>query len=66
MLRKLMFIMVAIAAVGTAALTPTPASAWHGGWHGGGWHGGGWHGGWRGGGWGYGRGWCYYHPYRCR
>jgi hypothetical protein len=32
------------------------------------WWGPGWRGrGWRyGGGWGYGRRWCFYHPYRCR
>lgn len=46
MLRKLS--LVAVAALGLAALAPTSASAAH--WHGGGWHGGGHHhGGW---GWG--------------
>jgi hypothetical protein len=71
MVRKLTFAVVAAAALGTAALAPTSASAWHGGW--GGWHGG-FHGGWGYGGWGYGgyrlyggydSDWCYYHPYRC-
>jgi len=67
MFRKITFALVAVAALSTAALAPTSASAW--GW-GGGWHGGyghGWGHGWgyRGFGWGYGRGWCYWHPYRC-
>ncbi len=70
MLRKLTLSLVAVAALGTAAMAPTSASAW--GWHGGGWRGG-WHGGWhRGWGWGGprfiagpGYGWCYWHPYRC-
>jgi Spy/CpxP family protein refolding chaperone len=67
MFRKLTIAVVAAAALGTAAMAPTTASAW--GWHGGGWHGG-WHHGW-GGGWGYRawgyrpHGWCFYHPYRC-
>ena len=72
MLRKFTLALVAVAALGTAAIAPTSASAWgwHGGWHG--WHGGGW--GYRGWGFGgprfvvgpgYGRGWCYWHPYRC-
>lgn len=67
MLRKLTLALVAVAALGTAAMAPTSASAW--GWHGR-WHGG-WHGGWhRGWGWGPrfyggGPGWCYWHPYRC-
>ena len=43
MLRKTMFALAALLAIGTAALAPTSASAhwggWHGGWHG--WHG--WH-----------------------
>ena len=43
MLRKLSLAAVAAVALGAAALTPTPASAW-GGWHGG-YHAG-WHGGW--------------------
>jgi hypothetical protein len=49
MLRKLGLVVVAAASLGAAALAPTQASAWGGGWHGGGWHGGGWHrGGWGG------------------
>jgi hypothetical protein len=71
MFRKLTIAFVAAAALGTAAMAPTTASAWgwgHGGWHGG-WHHG-WGGGWGYRGWGYrayggGPGWCYYHPYRC-
>jgi hypothetical protein len=66
MFRKLTLALVAAAALGTAALAPTSASAWwHGGWHR-------WGGGWGGPriivapGFGYGRGWCYWHPYRCR
>jgi hypothetical protein len=51
MFRKLVLAAAATVALGAAALTPTTASAWHGG-HGGGWHGGygggGWHGGDRG------------------
>ena len=46
MFRKLVLAAAATVALGAAALTPTTASAWHGGhggWHGG--HGGGWHGG---------------------
>jgi hypothetical protein len=52
MFRKIALALVATAALGTAALAPTSASAWwHGGWHGG-WHG--WHGGWhRGYAWGW-------------
>jgi hypothetical protein len=38
MFRKISFALVAAAALGTAALTPTSASAWGGGFHGG-WHG---------------------------
>jgi hypothetical protein len=49
MLHKLSLVVVAAASLGVAALAPTSASAWNGGWHGGGWHGGGWHRGW---GWG--------------
>jgi hypothetical protein len=49
MFRKLSLAAIAAIALGTAALAPTSASAWHSGWHGGGWHGG-----WRGGGWGWG------------
>jgi len=48
MLRKLSLAAVAAMALGAAALAPTSASAWGGGFHGG-WHGGGhagWHGGW--------------------
>jgi hypothetical protein len=50
MFRKLVLAAAATVALGVAALSPTTASAWHGGggWHGG--HGGGWHhgGGYRG------------------
>jgi Spy/CpxP family protein refolding chaperone len=66
MFRKMTIALVATAALGTAALAPTSASAW--GWHGGfhhGWHGGWFHRGWGYAGWGPGPGWCYYHPYRC-
>ena len=35
MLRKLLFVLIAAAALGTAALLPSPASAWHGRGHGG-------------------------------
>jgi hypothetical protein len=47
MLRKLSLAAVAAIALGAAALAPTQASAWGGGYHPG-WHGGGWyhHGGW--------------------
>ena len=72
MVRKLTFALIATAALGTAALAPTSASAWHGGggWGGGhgGFHGGwgGFHGGWGGyGGFGGGSGFCFYHPDRC-
>src|SRR5262249_35437000 len=42
MLRKFALVIVAVSALGVAALTPTPASAWRGGWYGGGgWGGGG-------------------------
>lgn len=34
MLRKIAFGFIAAASLGFAALTPTTASAWHGGWHG--------------------------------
>ena len=64
MLRKLSLVAVAAASLGVAALAPTSASAWHGGWHHGGWHHGGW--GWGGPrfyaggpGYGYGYGGCY-------
>jgi hypothetical protein len=71
MFRKISIALVAAAALGTAALAPTSASAWG---HGGGF--GGFHGGYGGfhrdfhRGWGYrsggyGPGWCYYHPYEC-
>jgi hypothetical protein len=67
MFRKISIALVAAAALGTAALAPTSASAWGrgGGFHGG-FHGG--YGGWghRGFGYGYGPGWCYWHPYRCQ
>ena len=51
MFRKLSLVAIAAASLGLAALAPTSASAWGGGWHGGGgwhagWHGGGWRGGW--------------------
>jgi hypothetical protein len=68
MVRKLTFALIATTALGTAALAPTSASAWHGGF--GGWHGG-FHGwgyggyGYRGYGGGYGYDWCSYRPYRC-
>jgi hypothetical protein len=60
MFRKMTIALVATAALGTAALAPTSASAW-------GWRGGfhdDWHGGWFHRGWGHGPGWCYFH-YRC-
>jgi len=68
MLRKLSLVAVAAASLGVAALAPTSASAWNGGWHHGGWHHGGW--GWGGprlyvggpsyyGGYGGGYGGCY-------
>ena len=38
MLRKLSLVAVAAASLGAAALAPTSASAWGGGWHHGGWH----------------------------
>ena len=44
MLRKLSLAVVAAASLGVAALAPTSASAWGGGWH----HHGGWHHGWGG------------------
>jgi hypothetical protein len=50
MLRKLSLVAVAAASLGAAALAPTSASAWGGGWH----HGGGWHNGFHHGGWGWG------------
>lgn len=34
MLRKIAFGFIAAASLGIAALAPTSASAWHGGWHG--------------------------------
>ncbi|MBS0529043.1 MAG: sulfur globule protein precursor [Proteobacteria bacterium] len=62
MLRKIALATVAAASLGAAALAPTSASAWGGGWHHG-WHGG-WHHGWGGprfvvGGPVYGYGGCY-------
>jgi hypothetical protein len=74
MFRKLALALIAATALGTAAMTPTTASAWRlGGWHGyHGYHG--WNRGWgyrhygwryRHYSWGYGRGWCYWHPYAC-
>jgi hypothetical protein len=73
MFRKISIALVAAAALGSAALAPTSASAWgRGGF--GGFHGG-FHEGWGhrgfgfgygyGYGYGYGPGWCYFHPYRC-
>jgi hypothetical protein len=38
MLRKLSLVAVAAASLGAAALAPTSASAWGGGWHHSGWH----------------------------
>src|SRR6266403_486557 len=38
MLHKLSLVAVAAASLGAAALAPTSASAWGGGWHHGGWH----------------------------
>ena len=35
MLRKFALVIVAVSSLGVATLTPTPASAWRGGWHGG-------------------------------
>jgi hypothetical protein len=56
------------AAIRQAATTSdlTQKAYWHGGWgwHHGWHHGWGWRGGWHRWAWG-GRGWCYYHPYRC-
>ena len=34
MFRKSLLALAAVAALATAALAPTSASAWHGGWHG--------------------------------
>jgi hypothetical protein len=45
MLRKLIIVFAATAAIGAAAIPSSASAAWHG-------HGG-WHGGWRGPGWGY-------------
>ena len=42
MLRKLSLVAVAAASLGAAALAPTSASAWGGGWHHGGWQHHGW------------------------
>jgi hypothetical protein len=67
MFRKISIALVAAAALGSAALAPTSASAWGRGGGFGGFHGG-YHEGWghRGFGYGYsGPGWCYFHPYRC-
>jgi hypothetical protein len=68
MFRKISIALVAAAALGSAALAPTSASAWGRGGGFGGYHGG-FHEGWghRGFGYGYGGGpgWCYFHPYRC-
>jgi hypothetical protein len=67
MFRKISIALIAAAALGSAALAPTTASAWgRGGF--GGFHGG-FHEGWGhrsfGYGFGYSPGWCYFHPYRC-
>jgi hypothetical protein len=72
MFRKISIALAAAAALGTAALAPTSASAWG---RGGGFHGGEFHRDWHGGfghrGYGFGYGydsgpsWCYFHPYRC-
>ena len=63
MFRKLTFALVAISALGAAALAPTSASAWG---YGGGFHRGFHHEwgfrGWGYRGWGYGRDFCYFHP----
>jgi hypothetical protein len=68
MFRKISIALVAAAALGSAALAPTSASAWGRGGGFGGFHGG-FHEGWghRGFGYGYGGGpgWCYLHTYRC-
>jgi hypothetical protein len=68
MFRKISIALVAAAALGSAALAPTSASAWGRGGEFGGYHGG-FHEGWGhrgfGFGYGYGPGWCYFHPYRC-
>jgi len=66
MFRKITIALVAAAALGSAALAPTSASAWGRGGGFGGFHGG-FHERWghRGFGYGYGPGWCYFHPYRC-
>ena len=68
-MRKLAY---AVSLIVLLTLGAPPTQAWAhggGGWgHGGGWHGGGWGHGWgwgRGWGSGGGRGWCYWHPYRC-
>jgi hypothetical protein len=71
MFRKISFALIAAAAVASTALAPTSASAWGrgGGFRGGGFHEGGFHreysGGWGHRDFGYGRGWCYFHPYAC-
>jgi hypothetical protein len=66
MLRKISIALVAAAALGSAALAPTSASAWG---RGGGFDGfhGGYHEGWGHRGFGYsgGSSWCYFHPSRC-
>jgi len=67
MFRKISIALVAAAALGSAALVPTSASAWGRGGGFGGYHGG-FHEGWghRGFGFGYSYGpGCYFHPYRC-
>jgi hypothetical protein len=50
MFRKLSLAAAAAVSLGIAALAPTSASAWVGGYHGGGYHGGYHEGGWHGGG----------------
>ena len=37
MLRKFALVILAVSTLGVASLSPTPASAWRGGWYGGGW-----------------------------
>jgi hypothetical protein len=67
MFGKLAPALVAAIVIGTAAMTPTSASArgFGGGFHGS--HGYGFGGGYRhfGYSYGYGPGWCYWHPYAC-
>jgi hypothetical protein len=68
MFRKISIALIAVTALGSAALSPTSASAWGRGGGFGGFHGG-FHEGWGhrgfGFGYGYGPGSCYFHPYTC-